>query len=897
MTCRARPFAAHGHLAIRSRMARVALPALLAALAATPACAFQVDDPERQRAEATSAWRSGRYEEAIGAFRALADSPVADDAVQRAADRRTLLRILVEVARYDDAIEAGRGYAANPAETAPVALPVADALVARGQLDSATAWYQSARAGPDSLTARLRMAELRLTRGDEGGARRELDVFIDVYNASRGSLSSMELAAVAEAVRGLGRWEPRLFRDALRAYDAAVAADSSNLDARVSLGELFLEKYNGPDAAATLNGVLRENPNHPRALLAEARRRYADGEGGASALVARALEQAPDLVPAIVFGARLELDVEELAAAEREASRALEVDPGSVDALAVLAAARHLRGDADAVSDALARAEARTPRPVAFYATLADVSARNRLYSDAVDFARAGVRLDSTNARVQSLLGMNLLRVGEMTAGREALDRAFAGDPYDVWTKNTLDLLDATRSYREVATDNFRIVLADREADLLGPYASALAEEAYARFSQRYGWKPDVPVRLELYPRHADFSVRTVGLAGLGALGVSFGNVLAMDSPAARDAGEFNWGSTLWHEVAHTFTLGASQHRIPRWLSEGISVWEERQARPGWGPEVSPEFLAAYTGGSLPAPSGLTDAFMRPAYPAQLPFAYIEAGLVCELIARDHGPEMLPRMVRGYGDGMDTPAVFRDILGVSTSQFDSRFDEWLRQEYAGEIAAVDPWRPADSTATGPTLSGRYADAMRGARAALTAGDEAGAMAALRSAVELAPGVGGAESPRRLLATLELRGGDSAAAATLLADHVAVDEDDYDARMQLADLQEQVGDTTSAVVTLASAIWASPYDAGLHERLARLYEGAGQWPLAVQERRAVLALAPVDEAEARYQLARSLHAAGDDADARREVLRALEIAPAFELAQDLLLELRASGGNP
>ena len=58
--------------------------------------------------------------------------------------------------------------------------------------------------------------------------------------------------------------------------------------------------------------------------------------------------------------------------------------------------------------------------------------------------------------------------------------------------------------------------------------------------------------------------------------------------------GEFNWGSTAWHELAHTFTLGLSQYRAPRWFSEGLSVLEERRARPAWGADASVEFLAAY---------------------------------------------------------------------------------------------------------------------------------------------------------------------------------------------------------------------------------------------------------------------------------------------------------------
>ena len=94
------------------------------------------------------------------------------------------------------------------------------------------------------------------------------------------------------------------------------------------------------------------------------------------------------------------------------------------------------------------------------------------------------------------------------------------------------------------------------ESPILSVYLKDLAEQAYATFSTKYAYTPPPPIRIEVYRSHADFSVRTVGLAGLGALGVSFGTTLAFDSPAAKDAGPFNWGSTVWHELAHTFTLG-----------------------------------------------------------------------------------------------------------------------------------------------------------------------------------------------------------------------------------------------------------------------------------------------------------------------------------------------------
>ena len=58
-----------------------------------------------------------------------------------------------------------------------------------------------------------------------------------------------------------------------------------------------------------------------------------------------------------------------------------------------------------------------------------------------------------------------------------------------------------------------------------------------------------------------------------------------------------------------------------------------------------------------------------------------------------------------------------------------------------------------------------------------------------------------------------------------------------------------------------------------------------------ERQAVVALKPVDRAEALYQLALAHFEAGDRTAPRREVLRALEQAPSYQKAQELLLRIR------
>ena len=115
-------------------------------------------------------------------------------------------------------------------------------------------------------------------------------------------------------------------------------------------------------------------------------------------------------------------------------------------------------------------------------------------------------------------------------------------------------------------------------------------------------------------------------------------------------------------------------------------------------------------------------------------------------------------------------------------------------------------------------------------------------------------------------------------------------------MELADVLEKLGDPAGAADALDQAIYIYPYEATLHTRLATLNAEIGERDKAIRERQAVLALDPVDRADALYRLGRAYYEARDMTNARRTVLRALEIAPGFEDAQDLLLEIRASGGG-
>ena len=736
---------------------------------------------------------------------------------------------------------------------------------------------------PDSLTARLERAISLFESGQRVEANREFQEFIDIYNRRGGNLSARDLISVAIAVTYLGKDDPQYYRDAMAAYDRAIAADPSNLEARVKLAELFLDKYNSADAKRTITAALARDANHVPALVVEARRRDFDGERGADSVLTHALRLEPNHVPGLVLRAQFLADVEDFAGARREVDKALKVDADHADALAFSLALAVATGDSAAAQSASKRYTAGYPGMADAFVDAAEMLSRVRQYGKAAEWARRGTEVDPTNWQAHSVLGLNLLRLGRIEAARQSLETAFKGDPFNVWVKNTLDLLDTFDEYDEVKRGNYIFMVDTAESGLMSLYLGDLADRAYTTFAARYGFRPSEPIRVELYRSHADFSVRTVGLAGLGALGVSFGNTIAFDSPAAKDAGPFNWASTAWHEIAHTFTLGASDMRVPRWLSEGLSVFEERRGRKGWGQGVSPAFLQAYIDGRLVAASRLNDGFVRPAYPQQVIHSYFQASLVCEMIARDFGERALMDMLRAYRAGQNTEQVIRRVLRMDLATFDKRFDEYLQQRYASSIAAVRDRSYQRQVVEGRTL--------------LQRGETARAIESLQRAVQAMPEFGGGDGAYPLLVRALLAQNDRARATDVLGTIVTLGDVPYETHLQYTDLLLQRGDTARAAEALESAMFMNPYDIVQHERLATLYARSGDKARAVRERQAVVALNPVDRAEAYYNLAVAQRDAGERADARRSILRALEVAPHFQRAQELLLDLRQSGAAP
>ncbi len=855
--------------------------------------------------EAISELRAGAYESAIDVLGEIAESQEGPD-LSRADRRRAyvaFLSALAEVGRYEEALEAARQ--APPAFSTEIANTTGEIFYQLGRIDEARQQFnRSVQGGAiDRNSALLNLAIIEWTYGDRDTAFASFDSFIDFYNGST-PLSSDDLMAVATAVEYLGIREHELFQDALRAYDEAVAADPGDLEPGIAIGELFLGKYNGSEADAALREVLDRNPNHPRALLGLARAMEFNGSVGLMEQVDRALEQNENLVEARAFKARLLMKVENHDEARAELQKALDVNPTSLEALSVLAASHFLRGETEEYEGVRDQVNRLSPNYAGLYNDIADLSVESRKYREATLVAEEAIATDPLSWRAYGILGTNQLRLGLIEEGRASLQTAFEGDPYNVRTYNTLDLLDTFENY-EVNEDDprFVFVVHEREAALLQPYIEQITEEAYEALVERYGgYEPPLPIRIEVYPSSADFSVRTIGLAGMGALGVTFGSLIAMDSPAARPLGDFNWASVLWHEMAHVFHLGITDHNVPRWFSEGLAVHEQRQAREGWGHQAAPSFLMRYREGMLLPVSELNSGFVQPSYPEQVTDSYLQASLVFAFIESRWGLQAIRDMLNEYRDGRATPDVLEGILDVSMDDLDRNFDDYFKERFAAPLAALAP--PANSPGI-PQNPRTIEDWTRVVQenpgnfpARLALGitllqeerlDEAEGH--FQAARDLFPEYAGGDSPHWFLAQIHRQREETDLAEASLSRLTALNESHYEGFLQLAELRTELGDADGAAEAMDGAVLIYPYEVDLHDRLAAAHQVRGDATGTVRERRAILALEPADLAGAYYDLARAYVTADEPEQARRSILRALDIAPNFGAGLDLLLDIR------
>ena len=368
-----------------------------------------------------------------------------------------------------------------------------------------------------------------------------------------------------KASGGLEDWTAA--RDAFR--DATQPASSPALY-KVRWGMLMHERFNNKDAADLFQEAIAKDPSTAAAYLGLATVSAEDYSGQASEFLAKAEALDPKLAAAHELAAKIALENDNRELAATEADKAIALEDDALDAMAIHAALELI---ADRPPDAwFAKIAAINPHYGEGYQQVAHHLELHYRFNDSAVYDRKAIEADPKLWSAHAALGIELMRLGKDDEPLKELELAYNNGYKNPATVNSLRLLDSYKNYDTTRDSTTVIRLDKKENDLLLPYVQAELHTILDTYSKKYGMTLPAPVQVEMYPNHEDFAVRTMGMPGLGALGVTFGEVVAMDSPSGRKPGEFNWGATLWHEMSHVYIITATNQRVPRWFTEGLAV-------------------------------------------------------------------------------------------------------------------------------------------------------------------------------------------------------------------------------------------------------------------------------------------------------------------------------------
>jgi tetratricopeptide (TPR) repeat protein len=672
-------------------------------------------------------------------------------------------------------------------------------------------------------------------------------------------LSERDALTRAEALWGLGR-----HTDANLEFRAAEKSQANPAVVKTEWGNLFLERYQPGDAAKLYEEAIEADSKYAPAYLGLARVAALGFDKKAIEFARQGLERDPKLYEAHELLAYLALEDNDPRAASEEAHKALDISSNAWQATAVLASIDWLNGKTDTQWQVYGEG----------YATGAHFFEINRRYEEAIAYYRKAIALDGELWAARSQLGVNLMRLGRADEAKQQLEGCYNAGFRDAETVNSLRLLDTLGNFQTEKTATTEVVLNKKEAALLRPYVQTILERAMATYERKYQMKLPGAARVEVFPNHEDFAVRTVGLPGVGGLlGVTFGMAVAMDSPSARPPGEFNWASTLWHEMSHVYVLTATHHLVPRWFTEGLAVHEEGAAAPDWGDRMTPEIIAALGKKQLLPVLQLDRGFVRPEYPTQVLVSYYQAGQICDFIAGKWGDAALVGMIHSYAARKTTAEAIQDNLHDNADVFDKEFNAWLDAKTGNTVKHFDEWKRG--------MKAAYQDFASGKK------EEAGKQAL--AVHKFYPDYVGQNSGYELTADLYLSRGDKRAAVRELEAYRNAGGKNPETLRKLAGLERETANAKQAQRTLEALNDVYPEDAELHRQLGALLLAAGDAEGAVREGKAEVALNG-DAVESHYELAKALHAAHRVKEAKDEVVLALEAAPDYKPAQQLLLQL-------
>ena len=774
----------------------------------------------------------------------------------------------------------------------------ADLLYALGQWDEATAAATAAVAlKPENLLAKWTLARVLGDRGDLLGADKATRDIVRYYtarsNADRDITDPDELLVVALAGAENARRNnlSKQFSFILNEVIAdALKADPNFWPAEVLAGSMLLEKYNRPTAVEAFDKALTINPKCAEALVGKAQAallRFDVKE--AEAFADRALAANPNLPPALQLKASVDLMAGDWAAAERRLTAARAVNPRDPVTLGKLAAVYRLQNKVPAFDATVKTAEGFDAKPAAFYHELGEALEERKRYALAEAFYQKSVAARANFSPPRTALGMLQLRLGNETAGRDLLTKAFATDPFNVRTANTLKVMTHLDGYATLETPHYAIRFDRAKDKILAETLAEFLEETHAELKAQFAYEPPTRVLIEVFNSHDMFSGRTTGLPDLHTIGACTGKVVVMASPSARGLKKpFHWGRVVRHELTHIFNLIQTDFQCPHWLTEGLAVRSEKMALP---PSWLTTLRERNAAGTLFTLDTVLYGFVRPKTQGEWGLAYCQSRLYVDYLVAAHGEGAIAKLLAAYQQGKSNAEAIPLACGVDQAAFEAgylkhvaavvkpyerkgpsvRVTKPLTFDELDKLHEADP----DDAEIAAQLADAYLRRDRAKEAKRLVEDvlakEKNHPAATLVKAKLLIRAGDDEDAQKLLAALRKASPDEPRVLTMLA-RMHLDAKEYEQAAELLEHGRKV----------------APLDADWLGQLSALYQQSENPDKLIDVLKEVIAHDP-DELAGRVKLARVSRDAKDFPNAEVYARDALQIDVMHEESRTILLE--------
>ena len=657
---------------------------------------------------------------------------------------------------------------------------------------------------------------------------------------------------------------------------------------------MAIDKSDDKVASQSLAKALKLDETDPELFYLLGKSWIATDPAKSAEYFAKSIALNPKFVPSLIHAAEARMSAEDYDLAEEILADVEKVNPNLPKLWALRAAIAHLQGRYEAEGEA--RRKGLLPwalNPEVDFIIGKQLAMHYR-FTESVEYQTRALKMDADYAPAKTQLAQDLLRLGKTGEGWEVVDAVRKKDPYDVTVFNLRQLKTELEKFATLEAPGFVIRMDAREARIYGQDVVQLLSEARDVLTKKYAVQLEEPVFVEIFPKQKEFAIRTFGMpGGEGFLGVCFGRLITANSPAALQV-DSNWKAVLWHEYCHVVTLQKTKNKMPRWLSEGISVYEERQRNATWGQSMDPLYREMILGTGFVPVSKLSGAFLQPKSPMHLQFAYYESSLVVEYWIEKYGIEVMRRLLDDLSIGMPAAEALKRAPGT-LELLDKEFQEYaveLASKY-GEGVDFERANEEDKVDVASWLAA-HPENYWGLRSQCIAQikakkwDEALAIADKLKA--MVPSDDSNEGIYALLARIHRGKGNDTDERAALIELSERSSDCREALLRLTEIDEKREDW-SALEKWCEALQAiNPIRSDLQELRAHTYEKQSNALKAVESLSALLEMEPTDPASIHYRLALSLRSLGKAKEAKRHVLMALEESPRYKAALKLLVEI-------